>query len=234
MLQIEFLTDPEVVRRVLPPTFEPAETPFCSAMVGRWHSNCVGDFTGGALYVAARYGDIDGAYVAAMFMDGDQPIIFGRDIFGEPKKQAETRLHRRGKHMVGHVERHGVKLIEITADLTTDLGPTSVDGNNFNIKASPASNGVGLESDAIVTVAVFSNELWENHEGTGSLTLRGTAHDPLDEFPVVEVLRSTYIEGDLSATCRSAGTIPAADFVPYAYGRMDDWSMLNTEALVTV
>lgn len=234
MLQIEFLTDPEVVRRVLPPTFEPADTPLCIAMVGRWQSNCVGDFTGGALYVTARYGDVEGVYVAAMYMDGDQPIIFGRDVFGEPKKQADTRLYRRGQHMAGFVERHGVKLIEISADLTTDLGPTSVQGNNFNIKATPASNGIGLESDAVVTLAAFDNNLWQNHEGTGQLTLRGTVHDPLDEFPVLEVVRSAYFEGDLNATCSSVGTIPAQDFVPYLYGRMDDWSQLNTEALAPV
>ncbi len=51
---------------------------------------------------------------------------------------------------------------------------------------------------------------------------------PLDEIPILEVIGAGYVEGDLSTRCRAAGRIPAAEFVPYAYGRMDDWSLLDT------
>jgi len=47
MLSVEFLTDESVVASVLPPPLEATETPAVRAMVGRWQSNCVGDFTGG-------------------------------------------------------------------------------------------------------------------------------------------------------------------------------------------
>src|SRR5690349_15380443 len=86
MLSVEFLTDEAFVAEVLPPPLEPGDTPRVSAMVGRWQSNCVGDFHGGAIYVSARYDGVDGDYVLAMFMDGDVPTIYGRDLFGEPKK----------------------------------------------------------------------------------------------------------------------------------------------------
>jgi hypothetical protein len=42
-----------------------------TARVGRWRSNCVADFAGGAIYVAARHKNIEAAYVLAMFMDTD-------------------------------------------------------------------------------------------------------------------------------------------------------------------
>ena len=98
MLNVDFLTEREFVAAVLPPPLEPADVPRVTAMVGRWQSNCVGDFHGGAIYVAARHDGIDGDYVLAMFMDGDVPTIYGRDLFGEPKKIAESALHRRGDH----------------------------------------------------------------------------------------------------------------------------------------
>ena len=60
-------------------------------MIGRWQSNCVGDYCGGALYVAARHEGVEGDYVLAMYMDADPAIVFGRDLFGEPKKRAEQR-----------------------------------------------------------------------------------------------------------------------------------------------
>lgn len=229
MLTVDFLTDPNWVARVLPPPLQPAALPRVTAMVGRWRSNCVGDYDGGAIYVAARLDDVDGDYVLAMWMDGDQPLIYGRDLFGEPKKLASSRLYRSGDRMSGRVERHGVVLLDLEVDLTRDLGPGRASGVNFNVKARPAANGIGLEEDAILTVAEFDNVVRVSREGTGRVRLNGTVHDPLDEIVVHEILRGAYFEGDLHARARVATRIPAEVFLPYHYGRMDDWSALNTE-----
>jgi acetoacetate decarboxylase len=229
MLTVDFLTEPSWVAHVLPPPLEPASQPRVTAMVGRWRSNCVGDFAGGAVYVEARFGDLVGDYVLSMWMDGDQATIYGRDVFGEPKKLAASWLHRSGNSMSGRIERHGVTLVELTAELSQDNGPGQSSGVNFNVKARPAADGIGLEEDAILTVAEFRNQVRVSRQGTGTVTLRGTVHDPLDEIVVRQVLRAGYMEGDLHAQARSAARIPAAGFVPYHYGRMDDWSALSTE-----
>ena len=131
MLMIDFLTRTEIVAEVLPPGLEPVAEPLVIAMVGRWRSNCVADFTGGAIYVMARHGEIEAPYVLAMFMDQDHAIIFGRDLFGEPKKQATTRLQRRGNAMHGYIERLGTRVIEIEATLPNERGPSRETGANF-------------------------------------------------------------------------------------------------------
>lgn len=232
MLQVEFLTGPETVARLLPPPLEPAEEPLMIAMVGRWRSNCVGDYDGGALYISARYGDIDATYVLAMWMNTDHAIVLGRDVFGEPKTQAHSILHRRGNSFHGYVERHGVRLLDIRAEVPTDLGPEQGEGRNFNFKSLPACDGNGLEGDAVLTLAEFDTDLLVNREGTGIVTLQGTVHDPIDEIEVVETRRATYLEGDLNARARALTTVPAQDFLPYAYGRLDDWSALDTTGLL--
>jgi acetoacetate decarboxylase len=229
MLSIEFLTTSRFVRQVLPPGLEPASEPLMSAMVGRWQSNCVGDYEGGALYVAARHGSIEATYVLAMYMTTDVAIMFGREVLGEPKKQCSTGLNRGGTRMSGWIERHGVRLITLEADLTTDLGAREGKGANFNVKATPACDGRGLEDDALLTLAEFDLRLGVNREGTGTVTLKGTVHDPLDEIPISEVRRATYIEGDLYATARPLARIPADQFLPYAFGRLDDLTALNSE-----
>lgn len=229
MLRVDFRTDPDVVARLLPPPLEPADEPLVGAMVGRWQSNCVGDYDGGALYVAARHDGVDGDYVLAMYMSADAAMIFGRDLFGEPKKQSTSQLHRSGQRFNAYVERHGERLIELQAELPTDLGPGEGGGVNFNFKARPASNGVGLEEDAILTLATFESTIHAACEGTGSVTLRGTVHDPIDEIPVVSVVRASFVECDLAAACRSVATVPAGEFLPYHHGRHDDWSALDTE-----
>ncbi len=234
MLTVEFLTDPEVVEHVLPPPLEPADTPSVTAMVGRWQSNCVGDFHGGAIYVAARHEGIDGAYVLAMYMDNDQPTIYGRDLFGEPKKIAESALHRSGENFHGWVERGGVRLIELHGVLTTEHGPTETEGYNFNFKARPAADGIGLEEDAILTRAGFQSHVKGGREGAGSVVLRGTVHDPLDELPVRSVVRAGFVEVDLIASCEAVARVPKDEFLPYHHGRHDDWAALDTESAAVV
>ena len=230
MLTVDFLTDPAFVAEVLPPPLEPAETPRVTAMVSRWQSNCVGDFAAAAIYVAARHDSGDGDYVLAMWMDGDVPIIYGRDVFGEPKKLALSRLYRRSNNeFSGTLDRGGVRLMDIRADLPNDLGPSEGEGVNFNFKARPAADGVGLEEDAILTRAVFQQTVRMGREGTGTVTFGGTVHDPLDEIPIESVVRAAFVECDLIGQCRAVATVPADTFLPYHHGRHDDWSALDTE-----
>ncbi len=228
MLSVDALVPPEQAAALLPPGLEPAETPRITVTVGRWRSNCCGDFGGGAVYVAARHGAIEADYVLTMFMDSDVPLIFGRDLYGEPKKLATSMLYRNGDHMSGAVERMGTRLIEIEADLGPDLGPSSNVGRNFNVKSLLSADGTGLQGDPELTVAEFESRASLHRPAEARLRLRGTRHDPLDELTIVEVLGARYVEADMKASCHGLGTIPADAFLPYAYGRMDDWSALAT------
>ncbi len=230
MLSVEFASDESVIAEVLPPPLEAGAAPNVRAMVGRWQSNCVGDFYGGAIYVQARHDGIDGEYVLAMYMDNDVPTIYGRDLFGEPKKIADSNLVRRGDAFRGYVERGGVRIIELQAELGENSGAFEGEGYNFNFKARPAADGKGLEEDAILTRAKFEVHGTAAQEGAGSVVLRGTAHDPLDELPVREIVNATYVECDLIGSCEAVATTPADVFLPFHYGRHDDWSALDTES----
>jgi acetoacetate decarboxylase len=224
MLSVEFLADPDFVAAVLPPPLAPVAEPRMRAMVGRWQSNCVGDFAGGTVYVACAHDGVEGEYNLAQYMDGDAPTIFGRDLFGEPKKIATATLRARGSAMRGTIVRRGVPLILIEAELDRDNGPFEATRESFNVKSRPAADGRGLEEDAILTRAHYEIRGRVSREGDGRIGLAGTAHDPLDEIPVREVLRATWFEGDLAAKVAVAARIPAAVFAPLHHGRNDDWS----------
>jgi len=228
MLSVDFLVEPETVRMLLPPPLEPTDVPRMTATVGRWRSNCVGDFGGGALYVSARYGDVFADYVLTMFMDSDVPMIFGRDLYGEPKKIARCGLYRQGRKATGFIERGGIRLIEIEADLAQDQVPSRAVGRNFNVKSLLAANGIGLHADPVLTLAEFDTTIDVHWQGTGDLTLRGTVHDPLNDVVPTQILGASYVEADMTASCRELARLDAEQFLPYAYGRMDDWSQLVT------
>ncbi len=229
MLSVICTTSPEWLAEVIPSPLVP-DGDTVRIMVGRWQSNCVGNFTGGAVYLPARYNSIAGEYVLAMYMDSDSAILYGREVFGEPKKQASISLHRGNNHAVGVVTRGGVRIIRVEGSFDTDHGPSKAQGTNFNIKAMPEASGKGLQFDPILTIADFEVTLTANLSGTGSVALESTPHDPLGSIPVKAVQSAVWQEGDLIPSTRTLATIPAADFLPYFYARVDDYSLLNTES----
>lgn len=225
MLGVRFRTDPDAVARILPPGLDPIDEPVARVVVGRWRSNSVGDFHGGALYLPAQRDGTVADYVVSMFMDRDVPLLFGRDLYGEPKKIASVGLYRQKDRISGWIERGGVRLIEIDAQLGDDRGPSAGTSGNFNVKALLAADGRGLHADAAITLAEYDARTHVDRPlRAPRLRVRGTAHDPLDELPVLEVLDGGYSEGDMSATCSVVGTIPAEEFLPYALGRLDDYT----------
>ena len=229
-LTVEFLTDPAIVERLLPPPLQPAQTPLVLASVGRWQGSCIGDYAGGSIYLAAGHDGIDGGYPLAMWMDSEASVVFGREVFGEPKKLATMGLFRNGDHVHGYLERRGARLLDLHADLGADAGPTRTDAFAFNYKARPAANGVGLDGPARLTVVHFRGNIKSQREGTGTVTLGATVHDPLDEIPVVSVVRAVFQEHDMVGTCEEVATVPADQFLPYYYGRTDDWLAMADSA----
>ncbi|MGE5409213.1 MAG: acetoacetate decarboxylase family protein [Syntrophothermus sp.] len=229
LLSVEFLSDPEFVAAVLPPPLEPVAEPRMRTMVGRWSSNCVGDFHGGTVYVAAQHEGVAGEYQLSQFMDRDVPTIFGRDLFGEPKKVGRSMLLGRGDRFRGWVESGGVRVLEIEGEMERDRGPFEATGNSFNFKSRPAADGRGLQEDAVLTLMRTEVRGSVSLAGRPAMALRGTAHDPLDEIPVASLTRATYLEAELAASCEAVARTPAADFAPYHHGRNYDWSALATE-----
>jgi acetoacetate decarboxylase len=227
-LSVQFETDEEVLASLLPPPLQPTGTPRVSVTVGRWQSNCVGDYRGGSVKLAATHDGVDGDYVLAMYMNGQRAVIFGREVLGEPKKLAESDLLRRGDALRGWIDRFGQRLIEARGEMEEDLGPAEVERFNYNFKARSAATGGGLEEDAILTRVRSRARVEVCLRGRGAIALAGSHHDPLDEIPVRSVLGATYVESDSSASCEIVARVPAADFAPYHHGRNDDWSLLDT------
>jgi acetoacetate decarboxylase len=230
-LSVDFLTRPEIVRALLPAELEPGERPRVTAQVSRWRSNCVGDFDASAIYVSARYGDVAGDYVLTMFMDTDVPMLFGRDLFGEPKKIGRSSLYRNDGHMTGTLERGGTPLIRIEADLAEDSGPTTVLGRNFNVKYELAPDGSALVGSPTLTMAEFDQAVTVRRKADATLHLGSTVHDPLGDLEVVEVLGGVYVETGMKARCVPVGTLDAGAFLPLALGRSDYWPALATARL---
>lgn len=227
---LNFLTDPGTYRRLLPSCFSPADQPLVSIGIGRWQSNCVGNYAGGSISLAVRHKETEGAYAIAMFMDNEAAVAFGRDVFGEPKKLAASNLIHSGDRACAWIERGGVRLVDMEAKLGRELGPSENERIAYNIRSRPAANGIGLGEPAVLTAATFRATIASRREGVGAVTLRGTPHDPIDELEVVSVVGADYQQHDIIARCEAVDTIPADEFLKFHYGRTDNYAILDTEA----
>jgi acetoacetate decarboxylase len=230
-LSVDFLTRPEIVRSVLPAELEPADRPRITVQVSRWRSNCVADFDASAVYVGARYGDVEGDYVLTMFMDNDLPLLFGRDLYGEPKKIGVSKLYRNDGHMSGRLERGGVRLVDIEAELDEDSGPTTVLGRNFNVKYELTPDGSALVRSPTLMMAEFDQTITVRRRARASLSLGSSVHDPLGDLEVLEVLGAVYVETGMKASCVPLADLDPDAFLPLALGRSDYWPALASARL---
>ncbi len=98
---------------------------------------------------------------------------------------------------------------------------------NFHYKFLPSADGAGLQWDPALVMATFRTKVTRAEKGRGKVTLANTIHDPLGEIEIVDVLGASYVEGDIVSRCETLASVKAADFLPYAYGKIDDWSAPN-------
>ena len=231
LLTIQYLTLPEIVERVLPPGLEPTDQPLAKVMMGRWgRSNVCHAFSGACFYVEARHGEHVGDYCLAMQMSSDAAINFGREVFGEPKKYAETTLTRSGNLIKGTVSRYGAPIISAEAIMESREGASEGGFVNFHYKFLPRADGRGLEWNPKLVMATFDAKISHLETGKGTLSLANTALDPLGEIEVVKVLDASYVEADTYARCETLTEVDADAFLPYAYSKMDDLDIMNNEA----
>jgi len=231
-ITIEFETDEEWLRSVLPPCFDMPEKPLCYANVSSWQSALCGEFDCGIIYLSCKYKGEAGTTMLHLVVSGDMPVTIGREMWGEGKKTGTARLYRDGNEFYGYAERNGVRLIEITADMGPDEGPYKGVVKDFELKAQPHTTGLGYQNKVVLSCLDTSEDYRVTRSGTGTLKLAGNDFDPLHTIPVKSVGGVSYAEG---ASC---WTIPmweelddGVDYRPWLYGqKYDDFRLFHQAA----
>ena len=228
VLTVVFETTPDFIAAVLPPGLAPDARPLASAFVGTFGaSNCVGPFNGAAVLVRARHGDLAGNYCLTMPMSTDAAIIFGRELYGEPKKLADVRLERAGDTLHGSVTRYGVTFLELHARMVESGEPVDAPGSTFHYKFTPSPDGRGFDADPVLVHIRSETAIRHLERGAGELVLRESVHDPVADIPVVRVLGATYAEGETRTFGRTLARVDPQAFLPYAFAKMDDLLLLG-------
>ena len=156
-------TDPEVIAAVLPPPLTPTERPLVSVSVSHiGMSNGLQPFGAAGLAVECSYEGLVGTYPLTMPMSTDSAVIFGRELYGEPKKVAEIQVVKSGDQVKGTVERYGVTYIELFGTVTEEMEP----GDSGESSGSTSSSCRRRTATASITIRCWY--------GCGTRGIRGS------------------------------------------------------------
>jgi hypothetical protein len=114
-----WLTEPEAARAVSPAPLEPLELPLVMAFVARFREVSFGTpYLMGGLFMSCTYQSEVGTFVPNIVESDDLPVFMGREVLGYPKKMGVLGLASSVDRAAGFIERRGVRLFDLQADLT--------------------------------------------------------------------------------------------------------------------
>jgi acetoacetate decarboxylase len=225
-LNVTFETTPEFVREVLPPPLEPADSPLVTISI-----QVTDQYKGMTCLVASRYNGFEGNYGLGYVMNSDTAVIFGRDLWGEPKKLGKTRLTREGDKLTGTVERYGQELIRVEAVAERAKTPPAMTTLEcFHFKYSIKPDATGIENVRLVNVTFNSKIQTLEICKVNQVKLTETIMDVYGNIPIVKIVGGTYSQYDTIGSGRYLAEVDAEQFLPYAFSNHDDYRITATRS----
>lgn len=234
-VSVEFTTTKEFVASVLPPCFSQGDRPTGVAIIST-HRRPDGDgrmleFDATGIYVDAMYEGTLGRYSLTKLVSGDMAISLGRETLGEINKRGDSRIYSNGRTIYAYGSRKDMRIVEIEAQLGTDLGPSEIAVHSLELKATPIPHNMAKENHRIFHVkpsVIVVHE--ENHnvvtrKGTGTIKFTDNGFDPVSSIPIISFGEATFTEGTTSARLDRWAQLDTAEelYASYVFGRQYDF-----------
>ena len=230
-------TKPEIVKRLLPPPLKPAKYPVACAFIANYPRTNFGvSYREGALFLFAEFDNITGMYCLAMPVDNDMAMIGGREVFGYPKKMSTIHFEKKEKKFEGWVERHGVKYIEVKADLNNKtnaedflkirmelgLNPAKPASTTYNFKYFISPKYEKFDYNPRLIREEITMQSSEMALGDVEIMLNHSDDDPWDEVEIERILGCLYLKTNSQMQPGEiVAEVDSEKFEPYAYMKID-------------
>jgi acetoacetate decarboxylase len=238
MLTVFWETKPEIIARLLPPPLKPASAPIAYAFVASYpRTNFDVIYKETALFIRATFNGKEGGYCLSMPVTSDMALIYGREIFGFPKKMADILYRKNGDTIVGWTKRRGTRFMKIRAKLTGKFNdqamqdiiaahPINENGSSsitsYNFKYFPAPEGCDFDYNPRLVKQETEFRPKEMLFGEAQIIFKPSDYDPWAEVEVVKMLGALYTRGDNSMVSgKVVAEVEPKDFAPYALLKVD-------------
>lgn len=204
ILTLAYRTSDRAIEEVLPEPLEPTSDVVVIHIYKLNDTDWLGPYTESNVMVGARLpGTAEGAYSPWLFLSSGAGVAQGREVHGQPKKDAKVKLKARGDAWVGQVKRNGIDVITGTLAYKQkrcqpDALRKYIDfGLNINLKSvdhidgRPAIRQLTGRRFADVTI----HESWE---GPCTVEVRPNVQAPVFRLPVLEMLDGFYWRADFT------------------------------------
>ena len=210
-LQFAFRTDMEVLKKALPPIFEPVAPVISGGIVYNIKNGFTDFYREASMGTMVKYKDTYAFYLLMFVLSGpgaENATIGGRERFGLPKKLCENTediaIEKDGNHVHAYAKRKGVTLMDVTMELDETLidekSPKPGDkSGGLSYYLQPIITPAGDGADHFARVDMYSN-VAENtmHKfvpaASTIVKCESSIDDPWGEFPVLESLNGAYTE----------------------------------------
>lgn len=219
-----FTTTEDAIRRVLPPPLEPGPLPIASTYVAEFHKpDFCPPYNEAAVFVPAQYKEEPGSYCLSMPVTNDIAMIGGREIYGYPKKIAESiSLERHGNDVRGQCVRRGVPIVEIEGKVVEVMEEEVSTGPHFLVKSMADERGIGAGLKPLLIRQQNKVELDRVEIGEGTVKFGDSIYDPLHEIPVNDVVMFSYAEGKIvMPPAKVLGELDPIEYAPYQFIKYD-------------
>lgn len=180
--------DPAGLRRFLPADFEPLGD-ICELFIMEApDAGPLGRYNEAGLVIPARYGDHTGAHVALEYVETDDSLAAGREIWGYPKKLADVPMEIRDNAVSARVIRRGVSLMEMEFRPGGDAVDKPVMQPRLQVRCFPAADGPQPDCYQIIRNQVTDFIQHDSIPGSVDLTINSGPQDPLEDLGIQDIL----------------------------------------------
>lgn len=142
-----FQCAPSVKQKYLPPELEAIEYGFDSIFISEYPDSTIGPYNENLILLNCNYKQQMGSFVFNIYVDSDEALTAGREIWGYPKKLCDIKLspliENNGKKLIkGSLTRKGITFLELEAEILNNppgMDPKGMVENMplYNLKLIP-------------------------------------------------------------------------------------------------
>jgi acetoacetate decarboxylase len=221
MLGVVYETKPEIAKRLLPPPLELADAAGGMMFIAEYPETNLGPgYREAALFLRCRYNGEQGSYCLAMPIDSEESRLYnGRDIWGFPKKMASIHLEKNGQQVLGWVERHGIRFVEVKATLAGTLPALPPTGPNFLFKASPRIDlKPGFDGPVLLCRQWTDVKMKSLEIGSAQVAFKESSYDPWAEVEFTKVVAAFFLVSDITMQPgKVLGEVDGNAYLPYYF-----------------